>query len=153
MMNIKSQVQLRKAKPLDSKSILDLVKELALFEKAPDQVKTTESEYSDGLHSSLFQVILAEHPTLGILGMALYFPYFSTWGGKTMYLEDFIIKEEYRRYGLGSLLFEAFIQDAKNQGARKLKWQVLDWNHTAKSFYIKFNAQIISGWENGVIEF
>lgn len=113
MMNIKSQVQLRKAKPLDSKAILDLVKELALFEKAPDQVKTTESEYSDGLHSGLFQVILAEHPTLGILGMALYFPYFSTWGGKTMYLEDFIIKEEYCRYGLGSLLFEAFILDAK----------------------------------------
>ncbi|MBK8484618.1 MAG: GNAT family N-acetyltransferase [Saprospiraceae bacterium] len=74
-------------------------------------------------------------------------------GWKNYVFRRFYYKEEYRRYGLGSLLFEAFIQDAKNQGARKLKWQVLDWNHTAKSFYIKFNAQIISGWENGVIEF
>ena len=70
-----------------------------------------------------------------------------------MYLEDFIVKEKYRRFGVGSLLFEGFLNEAQNQGAKKVKWQVLDWNESAKSFYSKYNAKFIPGWENGVIEF
>jgi GNAT superfamily N-acetyltransferase len=152
MMNIES-IELRFAGQKDSEDILRLVKELAEFEKAATEVKTTLSDYTQGLESGLFQVILAIHGEEGILGMALFFPYFSTWGGKTMYLEDFIVKEKYRRFGIGSLLFEAFLKEAQNQNAKKVKWQVLDWNETAKAFYRKYNSRFIAGWENGVIEF
>ena len=146
-------IKLRFADPDDSSAILDLVRELAIFEKAEAEVKTRISDYQDGMTTNLFQVIVAEHPENGILGMALFFPYFSTWGGKTMYLEDFIVKEKYRRYGIGSLLFDRFLKEAKDQGAKKVKWQVLDWNESAKSFYRKYNTKFIPGWENGVIEF
>ncbi len=147
------KVTLRMAKAQDSVAILDLVKQLAIFEKAEEAVKTEPRDYMDGLNSGLFQVILAETLEEGIVGMALFFPYFSTWGGKTMYLEDFIVNEKFRRSGIGSLLFEAFLSEAKKQGARKVKWQVLDWNESAKSFYKKYQASFIPGWENGIIEF
>lgn len=148
-----NSIQLRFAEPKDSQGILALVKELAIFEKAENAVKTKPEDYEQGIKTGLFHTLLAMHPTEGIIGMALYFPYFSTWGGQTMYLEDFIVKESFRRSGVGTLLFEAFIQDARKRGARKLKWQVLDWNETAKSFYKKYDAQFITGWETGVIEF
>lgn len=151
-MNTES-IALRFANPEDSASILSLVKELAVFEKAEEEVKTKISDYEDGIRSNLFQVIVATHPEEGILGMALFFPYFSTWGGKTMYLEDFIVREKYRRFKIGTLLFDRFLMEAKNQGAKKVKWQVLDWNETAKSFYRKYPTRFITGWENGTIEF
>jgi len=151
-MNLES-IKLCFAKPDDSAAILDMVKELAIFEKAEEEVKTKISDYQEGMTSNLFQVILAVHPEDGVLGMALFFPYFSTWGGKTMYLEDFIVKEKYRRFGIGTLLFEEFLHEAQNQGAKKVKWQVLDWNKSAKAFYKKYKTKFIPGWENGVIEF
>ena len=151
-MNIES-INLRFATPDDSTAILDLVRELAIFEKAEEEIKTKISDYQEGINSNLFQVIIAEHSQEGILGMALFFPYFSTWGGKTMYLEDFIVKEKYRRFGIGSLLFERFLKEAQSQRAKKVKWQVLDWNESAKSFYKKYKAYFIPGWENGIIEF
>lgn len=70
-----------------------------------------------------------------------------------MYLEDFIVKESFRGLGLGRLLFDAYIEESKIQGARKLKWQVLDWNESAKKFYKSYSAKFIAGWENGTIEF
>jgi GNAT superfamily N-acetyltransferase len=151
-MNLDS-ITLRFAKPEDSASILELVRELAIFEKAEEEIKTKPEDYDKGITSNLFQVILAHHTDLGILGMVLFFPYFSTWGGKTMYLEDFIVREQYRRFGIGSLLFDRFLIEAKSQGAKKVKWQVLDWNESAKAFYRKYDTKFIAGWENGVIEF
>jgi GNAT superfamily N-acetyltransferase len=144
---------MRKAGIEDSAAILELVRQLAIFEKAADAVKTGPGDYSDGISSGLFQVILAEHQEEGIIGMALFFPYFSTWGGKTMYLEDFIVNEKFRRNGIGTLLFDAFLEESRKQGARKVKWQVLDWNESAKAFYRKYKAEFIPGWENGIIEF
>ena len=152
-MDFINAVRLRKATVKDAQAILELVKELAIYEKAAHEVKTEVTDYHNGLESGLFQVLLAEHPAYGILGMCLFFPYFSTWGGKTMYLEDFIVKESYRSMGLGRLLFEAYIKEAKVQGARKLKWQVLDWNESAKKFYRLYETRFSSGWENGTIEF
>lgn len=146
-------INLRIANPSDSSDILNLVKELAVFEKAEQEVKTKIVDYEEGMESNLFQVILAEHSLDGVVGMALFFPYFSTWGGKTMYLEDFIVKESWRRFGIGSLLFERFLEESKKQGAKKVKWQVLDWNESAKAFYKKYQAHFIAGWENGIIEF
>lgn len=152
-MDFINQISLRMATEQDAQAILDLVKELAVYEKAAHEVKTEASDYQNGLQTSLFQVLLAEHPDFGILGMCLFFPYFSTWGGKTMYLEDFIVKSSYRGFGIGRILFEAFIAEAKVQGARKLKWQVLDWNEPAKNFYRHYSTKFVSGWENGIIEF
>lgn len=147
------ELRLRKAGPEDAPAILELVRELAIFEKAPEAVKTTESDYREGLNTGLFDVILTEHDQYGVVGMVLFFPYFSTWGGKTLYLEDFIVREPYRRLGIGRLLFEAFLDEARSQNAKKVKWQVLDWNEPAKAFYRKYQAELISGWENGTIEF
>lgn len=152
-MDITLAVRLRKATIRDAQAILDLVRELAIYEKAGHEVKTGLIDYQNGLESGLFETILAEHPDHGILGMCLFFPYFSTWGGKTMYLEDFIVKESFRGLGLGRLLFDAYIEESKIQGARKLKWQVLDWNESAKNFYKSYSAKFIAGWENGTIEF
>ncbi len=152
-MDFIAQITVRNAVTEDAAAILELVKDLAEYEKASQEVKTTVSEYQSGLESQLFRVILAEHPDHGILGMCLFFPYFSTWGGKTMYLEDFVVKEAFRGYGIGKLLFEAFIAYSKHQGARKLKWQVLDWNEPAKNFYRKYSSRFIAGWENGIIDF
>lgn len=145
-------VVLRQAVPDDAPNLLELVKELAVYEKAPEEVRTSPEEYRNGLQSGLFQAIVVELPETGIVGMALFFPYFSTWGGKTLYLEDFIVREPFRRFGYGKLLFDAFLNSAKEQSARKVKWQVLDWNEPAKSFYKKYGAKMISGWENGVIQ-
>ncbi|MBK8955288.1 MAG: GNAT family N-acetyltransferase [Saprospiraceae bacterium] len=144
---------IRKAVPSDAEAMLELVKELALFEKAPEAVKTQVSDYSDGLSSGLFQALVLEIDGRGVVGMALFFPYFSTWGGKTLYLEDFIVQEALRGNGYGRMLFEAFLEEAKQQGAKKVKWQVLDWNEPARQFYKKYGAALIPGWENGVIEF
>ncbi|MBK9107663.1 MAG: GNAT family N-acetyltransferase [Saprospiraceae bacterium] len=143
---------LRLAVPEDAPKLLELVMELAVYEKAPEEVRTGPEEYRNGLQSGLFQAIVVELPNTGIVGMALFFPYFSTWGGKTLYLEDFIVREPFRRFGFGKLLFDAFLETAIAQSARKVKWQVLDWNEPAKSFYKKYGAKMIAGWENGVIQ-
>ena len=70
-----------------------------------------------------------------------------------MYLEDFIVTESFRGHGYGRLLFEAFLEQAQNQKAVKVKWQVLDWNEPARRFYLRYGATLIPGWENGIIEF
>lgn len=153
MMIQSSQVNLRFATPDDAAAVLALVRELAEYEKAPQEVKTQPEDYRNGLASGLFRALVLDSPTEGIVGMALFFPYFSTWGGKTMYLEDFIVRESQRGKGYGKILFEAFMDLAKSEGAVKLKWQVLDWNEPAKNFYRKYPTRFISGWENGVINF
>lgn len=144
---------LRKATELDAEKLLSLVQELAVYEKCPDQVKTKAEDYVNGLRSGLFSALILEQPKGELLGMALYFPYFSTWGGKTLYLEDFIIREKFRGLGYGKLVFDAVLQEAKNMGAVKVKWQVLDWNEPARRFYKSYGASLISGWDSGVIEF
>lgn len=148
-----SQPNLRKASEKDAGKLLSLVRELAVYEKCPDQVKTTPEDYVKGLKSGLFSAFILEQSDGELLGMALYFPYFSTWGGKTLYLEDFIVREKFRGLGFGKLIFDAVLQEAKDMGAKKVKWQVLDWNEPARMFYRSYGAQLISGWDSGVIEF
>lgn len=146
------KVQIRLAIPDDAPRLLELVMELALYEKAPDEVRTKPEDYRSGLESGLFKALVAESSDLGILGMALFFPYFSTWGGKTLYLEDFIVSKSFRGHGLGKKLFEALLETARLESARKMKWQVLDWNESAKTFYKSYGAKMITGWETGVIQ-
>jgi GNAT superfamily N-acetyltransferase len=148
---MKVPVFIRKASIQDAKIIFNLVMELAIYEKSPLEVHTTELDFHKGLDEGLFYAILAEDEHQQVLGMALYQNYFSTWNGKALYLEDLIVREPYRRYGIGTLLFEAFLEESRLVGAKIVKWQVLDWNELAKGFYRKYNTKFYPGWENGVI--
>jgi GNAT superfamily N-acetyltransferase len=136
----------------DLKHVLDLVKGLARYEKAEDQVTAQLSIYEECFESGLITVDLAE-ANGQIVGCTLYYDTFSTWRGKMLYLEDFYVLEEYRKHGIGQLLFKEFIAESKRRKCAMVKWQVLDWNEPALKFYDKMGATIEKGWWNGKIIF
>ncbi len=141
---------LRKATEKDLPAIHGLVKQLADFEKMPNAVTTTLEDYSKALISKEIQIDVAtvnDH----IVGMTLYYSTFSTWKGKMMYLEDFYVEPSHRGYGIGSALFDLFLETAKSQECVLAKWQVLDWNTRAVDFYINKGATIEKDWWNGKI--
>ncbi len=146
------QISLRMGSAQDLPAVHDLVRELAIFEKAEDQFTADLSHYQDKFQQGLFQIILAESGS-DIIGMALFYPSFSTWKGKMMYLEDFVVKESYRNQGVGQMLFDKFLGESLRQGARLAKWQVLDWNEHAIRFYRRNHATIQTEWYNGLIYF
>jgi GNAT superfamily N-acetyltransferase len=88
-----------------------------------------------------------------VVGIAVFYMTFSTWKGKCLYLEDFYVQPAFRRDKIGQQLFDAYIVEAKDQGANMAKWQVLDWNETGLNFYHKNNAIIEKNWWNGKIFF
>lgn len=143
-------INLRKANETDLPAVLDLIKELALYEKAPDEVTVTLNDLrNDGFGKNpIYEIILAEVNN-EILGMAFYFYAYSTWKGKCIYLEDIIVREAYRGKKIGKLLFEAVIMKCKEVKARRMMWQVLDWNTPAINFYKKYNASLDQSWVNG----
>lgn len=138
---------IRKGIPDDIPSVLSLIKELAEYEKAPEEVLVTEEVLmADGFGKvprfSFFVAVLNEE----IIGLALYFPRYSTWKGHCYHLEDIIVKEQYRCKGIGKLLFDEVVRVCLKDGAQRLYWQVLDWNEPAISFYKKLNARFDSEW-------
>lgn len=140
---------IRKGTRNDLPQVLRLIKELAAYEKAPDEVTITLDDLEqDGFgERPLFGFLVAE--TEGtIAGMALYFFSYSTWKGKCMYLEDIVVSESFRRKGIGTKLFTALIEEARLFGAERLQWQVLDWNEPAQTFYRKINAHLDAAWIN-----
>ena len=144
------KISLRKAVKTDVPEILDLIRELALYERAPEEVTiTAEDLEKDGFGSNpIFEVILAfNHEQL--LGMAFYYYSYSTWKGKCLYLEDIIVKEQYRGNKIGKTLFEAVIKKAKEVNAKRMHWQVLDWNEPAINFYKKYDTTLDNSWING----
>lgn len=144
-------IQLRKATPADMPAVLDLIKELAHYEKAPHEVTVTLDDLiSDGYTHNLFQCTVAEVEN-EIVGMAFYYPRYSTWKGRTIHLEDFVVKEEFRKHGIGQLLFDAVKQEAINFGAKRLEWLVLNWNEPALKFYRKNGAELDPEWDLGKI--
>jgi GNAT superfamily N-acetyltransferase len=145
-----SIVTIRQAERRDIPSIFALVQELALYENAPEAVITSVKTYEEDFDESHFEALVAEIEG-EIIGMALYYMTFSTWKGKMLYLEDFVVKETHRRYGAGQLLFDAFLAKAKEKKCSLVKWQVLDWNEPAIRFYEKNNAIIEQEWWNGKI--
>lgn len=144
-------ITLRQAERMDLAAVLALVKDLAVFEKEPDAVRARLEEYQKSYDDGIIRAILAE---LGeeVVGMVLFYPIFSSWNGRTLYLEDFIVKDSHRNMGIGQMLFDAFVEEAKNQGCRQAKWQVLDWNKEAIRFYERNGAFIETNWWNGRIE-
>jgi len=143
------KIILRKAESFDVPLIFSLVKELALFERAPEEVTATIADYEINGFSEkpLFDAfILFENDQL--VGFALWYFRFSTWKGKRLYLEDLFVKSEFRSKGYGKLLMEATIEEAKKTNSKGLMWQVLDWNSPAIEFYKKYDARFDSEWIN-----
>ena len=141
---------IRKGKKEDLTAVLNLIKELALYEKAPQEViATVESMEEDGFGKKpFFEFNLAEVDGK-VVGMALYFFSYSTWKGRAIYLDDIIITEKHRRKGIGKKLFDSVVARAKKTGAKRLAWQVLEWNQPAIEFYKKINAELDGEWVNG----
>ena len=140
---------IRKAKKKDSLAILNLIKELALFEKEPKSVKLKLSDIeNDGFGTKpLFECIVAEI-NKRIIGMAIYYPRYSTWNGATIHLEDLIVSEQYKGKGIGTQLYSNFIKMAFNSGVKRVEWNVLDWNSPAINFYKKSGAKVLDDWRS-----
>ena len=141
--------QLRTAIQEDCPRLLELIKELALYEKAPEEVTVTLAEFIEAGFGNqpVWKAIVALDQDL-IVGFALFYTRYSTWKGRRLYLEDFIITESYRGRGIGKLLFDSVILEAQENNYNGMSWQVLDWNEPALNFYNKYNAQTESGWLN-----
>ncbi len=141
-------IVIRKGNQEDMPAVLSLIKELATFERAPDAVVVTVDELiADGFSKNiLFQTFIAEYNG-EIVGMALFYNRYSTWKGKTIHLEDLIVKENKRQLGIGKALYDAVLTHAFNEKVRRVEWVVLDWNTPAIDFYKKSGATILDGWE------
>ncbi|MBL0052961.1 MAG: GNAT family N-acetyltransferase [Bacteroidetes bacterium] len=144
------KIIIRKAKKEDCAGALALIKELALFEKAPEEVTNTVYDMEqDGFGAQpVFQMHVAECENK-IVGIAIYFTKYSTWKGKGVYLDDIVVTESMRGKKIGRQLFDAVIEHCNAIGAKQLHWQVLDWNEPAISFYKKYNADLDPEWING----
>lgn len=140
-------MNIRKGKPEDMKSVLELIQELAIFEKEPDAVLITEDDLvRDGFgENPLFHVFVAEIEK-EIVGIALYYYRYSTWKGKTIHLEDLIVKDKMRGSGLGFALYSEIMKQGKKDNVRRIDWNVLDWNTPAVKFYENSGAKVLDEW-------
>ena len=138
---------IRKGTPTDMAAVLNLIKELAIFEKEPNAVVITVDDLlRDGFgESPLFHTFVAEVDNQ-IIGTALYYYRYSTWKGRTIHLEDLIVKEDKRGSGAGFALYSEVIRQGKRDNVRRIEWNVLDWNTPAIEFYEKSGARILNDW-------
>ncbi|HET9824786.1 MAG TPA: GNAT family N-acetyltransferase [Chitinophagaceae bacterium] len=152
----------RRAAKEDCPRLLELVHELATYERAPDEVTVTLEHFIESGFGErpVWWAFVAEiqntdspsPPGSGsvaeVVGFALYYIRYSTWKGQAMYLEDILITHDWRGKGIGRLLFDRLIEEAKEKNFNRIIWQVLDWNEPAINFYKKYNAEIDGGWLN-----
>lgn len=151
---------IRKGKKEDMSSIVELINELAIFEKEPDAVEVTTADLiRDGFSENpLFQTFIAEVDS-EIVGMALFYNRYSTWKGKTIHLEDLIVREKMRGMGLGYALYSEVLKHAKKENVKRVEWVVLNWNKPAIQFYKKSGAAVLEDWhtvqmdEKGITNF
>lgn len=145
-------MNIRKAKKEDCPRILELVHELALYEKAPEEVTVTLEEMEDAGFGKnpVWEAYVAEVEGV-IQGIALYYVRYSTWKGRRIYLEDLIVTEEMRGKGIGKLLFDKVVEEMKVKNYSGMVWQVLEWNSPAIAFYKKYNANFDPEWVNVTI--
>ena len=134
------EIKIRKAEEQDMPALLGLIKEFATFLNKPEKVKINIDDLIR--EKDHFQCLFAENDKGKIMGYALFFCTFHTWGGKAIYLDDLYIKEEYRRHSVGSMLIYALVDQAKRQNCKSLRWQVLNWNKEAIDFYKKLGATV-----------
>lgn len=138
---------IRKATEKDMPFVLELIQELATFEKEPDAVVVTVADLvRDGFSEHpLFHCYVAEKENT-IIGMALFYYRYSTWKGKTIHLEDLIVKADQRGTGAGFALYKEIIKQGKKDKVRRIEWNVLDWNTPAIDFYEKSGAKVLDDW-------
>ena len=142
-------IQIRKAVAGDCPRILELVKELAEYEKAPAEVTVSLEHFTEsgfGTNPVWWGFVAVCEGQ--IVAFALYYIRFSTWKGQAMYLEDILVTEKMRGKGIGGLLFAQLLEEAREKGLVRMCWQVLDWNEPAIHFYKKYNASFDGEWIN-----
>ena len=146
-------IKIREASLGDEQSIYDLVKALAVYEKAPNEVINSPSQIAKDLFEDKICYAYVAEKNNSIIAFALYYVSYSTWKGKSLYLEDLFVLPEYRKDGVGGLLFDEVVATAKRWKVKRMDWQILDWNEPALNFYKKKNAHLDSGWVNGRLFF
>ena len=146
-------ITIRRAVREDCRQLLNLVYELAVYERAPEQVTVTLEHFEEsgfGTNPVWWGFVAKENDV--VIGFVLYYIRYSTWKGQRMYLEDFLVTEKARGKGVGKLLFDRLIEEAKEKKFNGIVWQVLDWNEPAINFYKKYNAKMDGEWLNCSIE-
>jgi GNAT superfamily N-acetyltransferase len=142
-------ISIRRAVKEDCPRMFELVNELAIYERAAEQVTTTLDHFTDsGFGEKPIWWAFVATVDGKVEGFALYYVRFSTWKGQRMYLEDFVVTDKMRGKGLGRLLFDRLLQEVKEKNFQGMNWQVLDWNEPAINFYKKYNAKFGAGWIN-----
>lgn len=142
-------ITIRTAVKADCSRLLELIRELAVYEKAPLEVTVSLEEFENAGFGDnpVWKAFVAEENGI-IQGFGLYYVRYSTWKGCRMYLEDLLVTEKMRGKGLGKMIFDRLIEEAKEKNFKGMTWQVLDWNDPAINFYEKYNAEFDSGWIN-----
>jgi GNAT superfamily N-acetyltransferase len=143
------EIIIRRAVKEDCPRLMELVYELAVYEKAPGEVTVTQQHFEESGFGPrpVWWAFVAE-VNGQVEGFAMYYIRYSTWKGQRMYLEDLLVTEKMRGQGLGKLLFDRLIVEAREKKLNGMVWQVLDWNEPAINFYKKYNASFDSGWLN-----
>jgi GNAT superfamily N-acetyltransferase len=142
-------ITIRKAIKEDCPRLLELINELAVYEKAPEEVTVTLSHFSEsGFGKNPVWWAFVAEVDGKVEGFALYYIRYSTWKGQRMFLEDLLVTEKMRGKGLGKLLFDRLIIEAKEKNFSGIVWQVLEWNEPAINFYKKYNASFDPEWVN-----
>ena len=139
--------KVRKATKNDMPAVLELINELAIYEREPNavEVEVLDLERDGFSENPLFKCIVAEAESK-IVGMALFYNRYSTWKGKTIHLEDLIVSENYRGKGIGMQLYKKVMQFALDENIKRVEWVVLDWNTPAVNFYKSTGATVFSEW-------
>ena len=140
-----SEIRIFEAQAEHIPGIYALVEELAIYEKARHEMWLNLDDYKKLFSENAFESIVAVAND-EVIGTCVFYNTFSTWKGRMLYLEDFVVKESARRYGVGQLLFDHFSAIAQERGCALIKWQVLDWNEPALRFYEKNQATIEKEW-------
>ena len=153
------EIMIRRAQKADCKAMMQLIHELAVYEKEPDAVTVSFDHFVEsgfGDNPVWWAFVADEERDKGktIVGFALYYIRYSTWKGQRLYLEDFLVSEQMRGMGIGKLLFDRLIEECKEKKYSGMAWQVLDWNEPAINFYKKYDGvDITNGWLNCMINF
>ena len=147
-------MKIRNATIEDCPAMLHLIRELAEYEKAPEEVTVDPKHFEESGFGAnpVWWAFVVEDTTSYIIAFALYYIRYSTWKGQVMYLEDILVTESMRGKGIGKMLIERLKEEAMEKGFKRITWQVLDWNEPAINFYKKFDAKFDPEWVNVILD-